>query len=448
VSVFDSDFRLTNWNSQFRRLLDLPPDFGNFGMPLKSITNYLTLNRQIDPGVEDLAVENITQFKRAWPLQLARSGRIIEVRSNPMPEGGLVVTYTDVTARVEADEAIKRTKESLEVRVQARTGELTKVNAELGKAQRRAEDANISKTRFLAAAGHDISQPLNAARLYATSLVESLPITAPHRETVQKIDSALESVESIIGAVLDISRLDSGAMTPNNSVFSLGDLLKQLETDFRPIADEKQLEFKVLPTSLNVETDRNLLRRLVQNLISNGIKYTQSGRVLVGVKRRGKSLELIVGDTGIGIPPDRKTQVFKEFQRLDDGARTASGLGLGLSIVDRISKVLNLPVTLESSPGRGSIFAVEIPISNAVPKRTSANLGRIVPRQSLLTGLDVACIDNEETILSGMTVLLSGWGAHVMAAGTRDDLKTIIEENDGVLNVIIADYHLDNDDGI
>ncbi|MEO0542795.1 MAG: NahK/ErcS family hybrid sensor histidine kinase/response regulator [Pseudomonadota bacterium] len=448
ISVFDSEFRLTNWNSQFRRLLDLPPEFGNFGMPLKSIIGYLTINRQIDPGVEDEAVENITHFKRAWQLPLARSGRIIEIRTNPMPEGGLVVTYTDVTSRVEADEALKRTKESLEVRVQARTGELTKVNAELGKAQRRAEEANISKTRFLAAAGHDISQPLNAARLYATSLVESLHTTAPHRETVQKIDSALESVESIIGAVLDISRLDTGAMTPNNSVFALGDLLKQLETDFRPIADEKQLDLRVLPTSLNVETDRNLLRRLVQNLISNAIKYTRSGRVLVGVRRRGKNLELIVADTGIGIPKERKGQVFKEFQRLDDGARTASGLGLGLSIVDRISRVLNLAVTLHSDYGRGSVFSVEIPVSDAVPKQASAKLGRLVPHASLLTGLNIACIDNEDSILSGMTVLLSGWGAHVMAAGTLEALLKVIETNGVPPNVIIADYHLDNEDGI
>lgn len=448
ISVFDSEFRLTNWNSQFRRLLDLPPEFGNFGMPLKSIISYLTFNRQIDPGVEDEAVENITHFKRAWQLPLARSGRIIEVRSNPMPEGGLVVTYTDVTARVEADEALKRTKESLEVRVQARTGELTKVNAALGRAQKQAEEASISKTRFLAAAGHDISQPLNAARLYATSLVETLPVSAPHRETVQKIDSALESVESIIGAVLDISRLDSGAMTPNNSVFSLGELLKQLETDFRPMADEKQLDFKVLPTSLNVETDRNLLRRLVQNLISNAIKYTPSGRVVVGVRRRGNSLELIVADTGIGIPDERRKHVFKEFQRLDDGARTASGLGLGLSIVDRISRVLNLPVALHSNYGKGSVFSVEVPISNAVPKQASARLGRIVPHPSLLTGLNVACIDNENEILSGMTVLLSGWGAHVIAAGTSYELLSAIQDSGVAPNVIIADYHLDNDDGI
>ncbi|MEN0000748.1 MAG: PAS domain-containing hybrid sensor histidine kinase/response regulator [Pseudomonadota bacterium] len=448
ISVFDREFRLSNWNSQFRRLLGLPTHLGNFGMPLKAIIGFLVENGQIDAGLEDTAVENITHFKRAWQLPLAKTGRIIEVRSNPMPDGGLVVTYTDVTARVESDEALKRTKQSLEVRVQARTSELTKVNAELGKAQRRAEEANISKTRFLAAAGHDISQPLNAARLYATSLVEKLPEDASDRETIKKIDSALESVETIIGAVLDISRLDAGAMTPNNSVFSLGDLLNQLETDFRPMADEKNLDFKVLPTSINVETDRNLLRRLIQNLISNAIKYTRSGRVLVGVRRRGDSIDLIVADTGIGIPKERAQHVFKEFQRLDDGARTASGLGLGLSIVDRISRVLNLPVTLRSDFGKGSVFSVDIPVSHALPKQETARVGRIAPRPSLLTGLNVACIDNEDAILSGMTVLLTGWGAHVIAAGNRKDLEAEITANNVTPDVIIADYHLDNDDGL
>ncbi|MEL6921184.1 MAG: PAS domain-containing hybrid sensor histidine kinase/response regulator, partial [Pseudomonadota bacterium] len=448
ISVFDREFRLTNWNSQFRRLLGLPPHLGNFGMPLKTITGYLVENEQINAGLEDEAVENITHFKRAWQLPLSRTGRIIEVRSNPMPDGGLVVTYTDVTARVEADEALQRTKQSLEVRVQARTSELTKVNEELAKAQRRAEEANISKTRFLAAAGHDISQPLNAARLYATSLVESLPTGAPHRDTVTKIDSALESVETIIGAVLDISRLDSGAMTPTNSVFALGDLLKQLETDFRPMADEKELNLKIMPTSINVETDRNLLRRLIQNLVSNAIKYTKSGRVLVGVRRRGGNIALIVADTGIGIPKARAQHVFKEFQRLDEGARTASGLGLGLSIVDRISRVLSLPVKLESEFEKGSVFTVIIPISTAVPKQATNAVGRIAPRQSLLTGLNIACIDNEDAILSGMTVLLSGWGAYVMAAGNREELADVIAETGIAPDVVLADYHLDNDTGI
>ncbi|MEM1377681.1 MAG: NahK/ErcS family hybrid sensor histidine kinase/response regulator, partial [Pseudomonadota bacterium] len=448
ISVFDQEFRLTNWNSQFRRLLGLPPHLGNFGMPLKTITAYLVENGQIDAGLEDETVENVTHFKRAWQLLLARTGRIIEIRSNPMPDGGLVVTYTDVTSRVEADEALQRTKQSLEVRVQARTAELTKVNDELGKAQRRAEDANISKTRFLAAAGHDISQPLNAARLYATSLVESLPASAPHRDTVQKIDSALESVETIIGAVLDISRLDSGAMTPTTSVFSLGEMLENLENDFRPMADEKQLDLKVMPTTVNIETDRNLLRRLVQNLVSNAIKYTKSGRVLVGVKLRGANIVLIVADTGIGIPSERAQHVFKEFQRLDEGARAASGLGLGLSIVDRISRVLDLPVKLDSVAGRGSVFSVEIPISQSVPKPISNAVGRISPRPSLLTGLNVACIDNEDAILSGMTILLSGWGAHVMAAGDRDALADVISKGGIEPDVILADYHLDNDTGM
>ncbi|MEO1746321.1 MAG: PAS domain-containing hybrid sensor histidine kinase/response regulator, partial [Pseudomonadota bacterium] len=448
ISVFDNEFRLTNWNGQFRRLLSLPPHMGNFGMPLKSITGFLLENGQIDAGMEADAVENISHFKRAWQLPLKSSGRIIEVRSNPMPDGGLVVTYTDVTARVEADEALQRTKQSLEVRVQARTSELTKVNEELAKAQRTAEDANISKTRFLAAAGHDISQPLNAARLYATSLVESMPGEAPHRETVMKIDSALDSVETIIGAVLDISRLDAGALQPTRTVFSLGDLLKQIETDFQPQASEKNLDFRVLATSVNVETDRNLLRRLIQNLVSNAIKYTKTGRILVGARLRGTDIVVQVLDTGIGIPKERASQVFKEFQRLEDGARAASGLGLGLSIVDRISRVLELPVKLDSEFEKGSVFSVTIPISKAKPTAAPTSLGRITPKPSLLTGLTVACIDNEEEIVSGMTVLLTGWGARVIAGGTREALRDAIDEHGYAPHVIIADYHLDNDDGM
>src|SRR5690606_19827926 len=210
---------------------------------------------------------------------------------------------------------------------------------ELAQAQVIAEEANLSKTRFLAAAGHDILQPLNAARLYCSALQESVG-SGKVADAVGNIESSLESVETILSAVLDISRLDTGAMKPAESVFRLDALLRQIETDFQPLAAAKNLNLTIVPSSLAVETDRNLFRRLVQNLVSNAIKYTRNGRVLVGVRRRGELLELQVWDTGIGIGEDKLNTVFREFTRLEDGAKEAQGLGLGLSIVDRIARVL------------------------------------------------------------------------------------------------------------
>ena len=450
ISVFNNEYRLTNWNGQFRRLLGLPPEMGHFGMPLKTITANLVESGQIDAETAQETVDSVTRFRRTWQLALKRSGRILEIRSNPMPDGGIVITYTDITGRVEADEALRRAKDSLELRVQARTRELTKVNEELGKAQARAEEANIGKTRFLAAAGHDISQPLNAARLYTSSLVERLQThgDAQSREITGKIDSALEAVEDIIGAVLDISRLDAGALKPNPGVFAIGDLLEQVVSDFQPMAEKKGLKLRYVPTSLSVETDRNLLRRLIQNLVSNAIKYTHKGHVLVGVRRQEHHVVICVLDTGIGIAANQVPHVFKEFQRLSDGARIASGLGLGLSIVDRISRVLSLDVALASVPGKGTAFTVAVPRSHAVAAKGAVQRTVLTPSRQLLTGLVAACIDNDEAVLSGMSVLLTGWGARVIAAPRRDQLGRLLDGEPEAPQVIIADYHLDDGTGL
>src|SRR5690606_6646270 len=261
------------------------------------------------------------------------------------------------SARVAADLALKRANESLEQRVESRTAELTRVNEELAQAQMLAEEANQSKTRFLAAVGHDILQPLNAARLYCSSLIEKTGKKNEFSNAAANIDSSLESVEAILGAVLDISRLDAGAMKPVATVFRLDEILRRIATGFKPRAAERRLELIVVPASLSVNTDRNLLRRLVQNLVSNAVKFTRNGRVLIGVRRHGDLAEIQVLDTGIGIPADKAGTVFREFTRLDEGAREADGLGLGLSIVDRIARVLRLEIRIDSGRGKGTRFS-------------------------------------------------------------------------------------------
>ena len=342
--------------------------------------------------------------------------------------------------------ALKQANETLELRVAERTGELTRVNREVAEARAAAEEANIGKTRFFAAAGHDILQPLNAARLYSSSLVERLG-DSENSVLVQNIDSSLESVESILGAVLDISRLDTGAMKPRLQTVPLNDLLRRIETDFAPVARAANLKLTVMPTSLSVRTDPNLLRRLIQNLVSNAIKYTPKGKVLVGVRREGGNAVVQVLDSGIGIPTSKFRTVFKEFARLDEGAKTASGLGLGLSIVDRISRVLNHAVDLQSKPGAGTRFRVTMPIdrtTGAVKTAATASVGTAEP----LHGLRVLCIDNEAQIVEGMKLLLEGWGCTVTTAlslaAWQADPTNLAQHPDA----IIADYHLDKATGI
>ncbi|HHY50002.1 MAG TPA: response regulator, partial [Alphaproteobacteria bacterium] len=447
IAVFDADKRLTIWNRRFRTLLDLPEQAGQVGFPLSAIVDIIAARGDIPPGGEQGVIDKILTPDTPFLMVLDGGARIVEMRSNPMPDLGIVTTCTDITERVRANRALEEANETLEQRVAERTQELTRVNTELAEARAAAEEANIGKTRFFAAAGHDILQPLNAARLYSSSLVERLG-HSKDSDLVLNIDSALESVETILGAVLDISRLDTGAMKPRLATVALEDFLKRIDTDYQPLASARGLTLKVLPTKLKVRTDPTLLRRLVQNLVSNAIKYTTRGKVLVGVRRRGSEAWIQVYDTGIGIPASKFKTVFKEFARLDEGARTASGLGLGLSIVDRISRVLNHPVTLQSTPGKGTMFRVRLPLdqTSAVPQAPEAASAAIGPGQKL-DGLRVLCIDNEPAITDGMRVLLGGWGCAVETACSLADCDRVIGR-DWRPDVIIADYHLGDGNGI
>ncbi|MDP3896979.1 MAG: hybrid sensor histidine kinase/response regulator [Mesorhizobium sp.] len=446
ITVFDKDFRLTCWNRQYRLLFDLPDEMGQVGVPLIDILEHLIDRGDLQRGTEAGILNRLSNFDVSWQMDLKASGRVLELRSNPMPDGGIVATYADITARVRADLALKGANESLEQRVASRTAELTRVNRELAQAQMLAEEANLGKTRFLAAVGHDILQPLNAARLYCSSLMERAG-KGLVSEAASNIDSSLDSVETILGAVLDISRLDAGAMKPQLSVFSLGALLRQIGTDFTPMAEEKNLRLRIVPSSVIVHTDRNLLRRLVQNLVSNAIKYTRSGSVLIGVRRRGDLVEIQVIDTGIGIPDDKLNTVFREFTRLDEGAREAQGLGLGLSIVDRIARVLRLELRLGSFGGKGTIFAVVLPVSETTALTVAETKRADKHAAFSVAGMRVICVDNDARILEGMRLLLEGWGCLVVTiAGSAAIVEKRLADKPAP-DIIFADYHLDGETG-
>jgi Na+/proline symporter/signal transduction histidine kinase/CheY-like chemotaxis protein len=449
ITVFDRDLHLLAWNQAFIDLYELPPELIRIGVGLEEIVRFNAERGSYGAGSLDEVIEarlhSFIHVLEPMRLKLMPSGKVIEIRSNPLPDGGFVTTYTDVTEAVAAEEESKRANVTLEQRVRERTEELTRLNAALSLAKADADEANISKTRFLAAASHDILQPLNAARLYAASLVER-DREAGDAGLAENIDASLDAVEEILTALLDISRLDTGAMKPQWSSFRVEDLFRQLQRDFEPSAREKDLKLTFVATSLTVRSDRRLLRRLLQNLVSNAIKYTPSGRVLVGARRRGGRLELQVWDTGLGIPVSKQKTVFREFQRLDQGARVARGLGLGLSIVERIGRVLDHPVSLTSEPGRGSVFRVLVPVARVPASVTPLESPR--PAATPLLGLRVLTIDNEPAILEGMRTLLSAWGCEVTAAATLREACEALDAVSGRPEVIVADYHLDEGDGL
>lgn len=449
LSVFDKDMRLICWNRQFRELLELPPELGRVGAPLDKILRVLAERGDFGLGDIDKLVESrlyrLAVRKETFQERVLSGRRHIEIRTSSMPQGGIVTTFSDITDRVAAANALARANETLERRVRERTAELLEVNAALAIAKSKADEANLDKTRFLAAASHDILQPLNAARLYATSLCErTLP--EPEHLLATNVDASLSAVEEIFSALIEISRMDAGRMEPDISEFALTDIFAQLLVEFEPMAREKGLTLKASPTSLCIRSDRRLLRRVLQNFVANAIKYTRTGTVLLGARRRGQSVNVQVLDTGPGIPEDKRSIIFKEFQRLEGPGSNVRGLGLGLSIVERICRILNHPISLNSVPRRGSAFGVAVP--RAETTKAAALEPAPPPRQGGLAGLAVLCIDNEPAVLSGMEALLSGWGCIVRTAPSSQEALEVLSEMHFEPDVLLADYHLDSGTGV
>src|SRR5271156_1476785 len=385
ITVFDANLALTAWNREFVDLFEMPSSMLRPGLGLEEMVRFNASHGVYGPGSsDDFVAERIARLLNddgPTRLRLHPTQRVLEVRSARLPDGGIVTTYTDVTQSVAAEESLEAANEQLERRVQERTAELERLNHELARAKTAAEDANLSKTRFLAAAGHDILQPLNAARLYASSLTESAAEAGAEAGAEERIalarnvDASLEAVEEILGALLDISRLDAGATRPEISDFPIQDIFRQLEIEFAPMARAKGLELSFMPTALEIRSDRRLMRRLLQNFVSNAVKYTLRGRVLVGCRRRAGAVRIEVWDTGIGIPQGEQRRIFDEFLRLDPGARAARGLGLGLSIVERLGGLLAQPISPRPPPGAGALFAVAAPLGALWPARWGARRG-------------------------------------------------------------------------
>ncbi len=324
IAVFNDDMTLLCWNRQFGEILDLPDEIMRVGVTLDDILRLKAENGDLGPGdVETVVRERAARYAASGVPFLERfpdRGLVIEVRANRMPGGGFVTTLTDITASVEAAEALERANDQLERRVRERTAELERLNDELAEAKAVAESANISKTRFLAAASHDLLQPLNAARLYVTSMIERQG-NAEEPGLAGKVDASLESVEEILGALLDISRLDAGAMHPELADFRIEDVFRQLEVEFAPLAREKGLDLTFARCSRAVRSDRRLLLRVLQNLVSNAIKYTERGRVLVGCRLRGGMLRIDVHDTGIGVAESSQTRDFRGVSSARPGGK-------------------------------------------------------------------------------------------------------------------------------
>lgn len=588
ISVIDADNSLVVWNRRYAELFDYPDNLLRIGTPVEALLRYNASLGRCGPGdVEELVARRLEHFQRGEPHVYQRvrdDGSVIEMRVNPLPGGGYVTSFSDITEHKHTEQALRESErnirvytdnvpvliayldrdlvyrfvnkayersvgldrdvicgrrvddvigresflereahmegalagmrqsfevstvgedgnvryaeatyipqfdaegqvqgffalfheiterrraqqelrqafDTLEQRVQDRTRELSEVNRRLRSeielrnrieralrdAKADAEAANLSKTRFLAAASHDLLQPLNAARLFTSALGQG-EHDARTMRAVDRIDSSLRAAEELLTALLDISKLDAGALEPRPTDFRIDDVLATLGVEFGIIARDRGIRFRTVPCRLTVRTDRQFLRRILQNFLSNALRYTKEGRVLLGCRRRGDHVLIEVLDTGPGIPAEHlERDIYEEFRRFQPRDELgAKGMGLGLAIVQRMARALGHDIRVQSEVGRGSVFSVEVPISAAHAALAAEGVAPVPVAR--LDEATVLCIDNEHSILEGMTHLLDGWSCTVVTATDTAAALAVLDEAGRAPDLLVADYHLDGSD--
>ncbi|MBB6522434.1 PAS domain-containing hybrid sensor histidine kinase/response regulator [Pseudoteredinibacter isoporae] len=458
ISVVDADLRLVAWNEHYAKLFDYPERTLYIGCPVENLYRINAergmygddpSNREQDIArrLDLLRHGSAHRFERQLP-----NGIVVDVRGTPMPNGGFVTTYTDISDFKAVVSALEETTAGLEQRVAQRTQELSISNEELAEenkrravAEQRLWEQHNDKTRFLAHTSHDLLQPINAARLFAASVQEKLQLRRWHEvaEDIANIDSALASAEDLIGALREISKLDAGELTAKKEAFALDDLLQPLAAEFAVEAGRAGLDFHYQACSAWVSSDAHLLRRILQNFLSNALRYTERGKVMLGCRRRPDGIEIQIWDTGPGIEPHEQRRIFEEFVRLGGSRKKADkGLGLGLAISKRSADILEHPIILQSATGKGTVFSILVPQTVAQSQKLPANANTQAGAD--LSQARILCVDNEESILQGMRGLLETWGCTVWGAGDIETAQEIylLEQPD----FIIADYHLDNEE--
>ncbi|NGO66257.1 response regulator [Rhizobium daejeonense] len=453
VCTFSSYGELLVHNERFSALLGLPLPLLKKGTSFQRILEHIERHETVDRKSRRPELARwFKALRRGETVQQhfrRRDGMRLDMRLHSLPDDGFIVSLMDVTAETEAAALLERrvTERTAELteanrQLQVHAAEQTKIEGALRLAKEAAEAAHVSKTRFLAAASHDLLQPINAAKLYLSTLTEKVE-EGDAREVVNRLNRSFTSIETLLQALLDISRLDSSGAEFNITSFSMGNMLQGLSEDLAPLAAEKGIELRIVPSSRWVTSDQRYLMRSVQNLVVNAIQYTERGRVLVGCRLAGTRLRIEVWDTGIGISETDQARVFKEFTR--GGGGKGTGMGLGLSIVERACRHLDHPVRLVSRPGVGSMFSIEVPL--AAPGHVTVYENPVV--EAAPTGdldLIVMVVENDADELHAMTQKLEGWGASVLAAGSTLEAISLMQDIGTPPDIVLADYQLDEDD--
>ena len=461
VSVVDANLRLVAWNKLYELMFDYPTNFLHVGKPIIEILEFNakrglighsemtqspptampTTSTTSDSQQQEIQkrMQNMLNGKSYKAVRPQIQNKVIEISGNPLPAGGYITCYSDITEYIHIQNELESAKIDLEKRVKRRTHQLQLAKTE-------AEEANLGKTKFLAATSHDLMQPLSAASLFASMLDEKLRHSNASELTANLVNS-LDNAEALLGMLVEITKLENKLIKPNMQSFALDDVLSQQVSEFAILAKQKNIKLHFVRSSIWIYSDRRLLSRIVQNLLSNAIRYTESGKILVGVRRHSqKHCNLIIADTGSGIALEDQAKVFTEFKRVDPNDKH-QGLGLGLTIVDKISQLLDYKIQLRSHLGEGSLFSLQLKRTDPIKKSSNTNLANKSEVAALfLSRYCILLLENDDAVSTALKTLLSNWGATVIHAKTEKEALNIIQKHAQAPDLIIADFHLDDGD--
>jgi len=450
ISIVDNELKLVAWNKKYIDLFSYPKELIYKGCPIKHLIRYNAsrglcgdgeISRQVEKRLEYLRNGSPHSSEREHP-----DGQVIRIQGNPLPGGGFVMLFSDVTAYKEAERVLKDTNIDLEAIITERTKKLEKTNEDLDIAREKAEQAHIKKSLYLKACSHDLMQPLEAARLFTSALSSQGNLSESQFRQVKNIDHSLKVANDLLSDLGEIARIESGNITAHYTTFSINDLFKDLAQEFSASAKEYDVEFRVAYCKAWITSDRNLLRRILQNLIGNAFRYASPGKVLLGARIIDKQVSIQVLDNGPGIPLEKQELVFEQFTQLENNPNHASrGLGLGLNITQSLAQLLGHPLSLKSKEHQGCKFSVAITKAH---RQFNIEIEKPVVKIGL-KDVTVMCIDNDPDVLNGMIELLGAWHCNVLSADSFEQAKKVFRNHQNDIEILLVDYQLNNNqDGL
>ena len=446
ISIIDGELNLVAWNKRYLELFQYPGQLVYVGSPIEQLIRFNVELGLTGPGdVDQQVAKRINYLKQGSPHSSERqrsNGQVIGIQGNPLPDGGFVMMFTDITAYRQAEQVLKEANQGLETRVAERTQKLAEANKELATAREKAEQAHYKKSQYLKAVSHDLMQPLEAARLFTSALSSQSDLNDKQQRQVNNINDSLKVANDLLSNLGEIARIESGNIHAQVEAFALNELFEELAQDFSGFIDKQQVQFRFVRTQTWVKTDRHLLRRILQNLLGNALRYAYGGKVLLGVRRQQGKCWVQVLDNGPGIPEDKQALVFEQFTQLNtDNAESRKGLGLGLNITRSLAQILGLQLNLTSAVKKGCNFSISVPetLPNVVKPAPVATM------QMNLQGVTVLCVDNDPDVLNGMVELLTMWQCDVISAASTVEAKDKFAQRVDEIEILLVDYQLEND---